>query len=405
MRSLLIFLASFLMLSCEYSSTRSQQELLDSQTYYFEKLDSVIVKDVIARVFIFQGFHEGQYFFRDLASSDVFIYDEAGELLDKWNKEGDVPGKFSMASSNIAFDKRGNLVLVDIMNGIKVLKKNSEVVQDYRIYQNQVSLGAAFSLFDSQQLIEKNGKEYLIYSLDIIEEYDEKYDPEFLANRKNLLMTDLETNETQKLIPFPEGSQFLNGKVYYFRDFRPIFSYNENSELLYLMFQSEPILYTYDWSGDNPELIDQKSLLLEGFQLYEGFEVSTIRLGQIGDFQVRPYPSDIINISKYGEDLLISYTPSPLDKSAIESVIAGQATDETKKRLRDEARMKTVLLRSNGELVDVELPEMHFNSFKVNGNTIYWMKKPDSNTESEEFTLYWGELKTKKRSQTKDGRP
>ncbi len=395
MRPLLIFLASFLMLSCENSSNSSIEKLSNPQTYYLEKLDSITVKDVIASVFIFQGFHENQYFFRDMASSEVFIFDQAGELVQKWNKEGDVPGKFSMTASNSSFDNKGNLVLMDIMNGIKVLKKNSEVVQDFRIYQNQVSLGAAFSLFDTEQLIEKDGKEYLIYCLDIIEEYNQKYDPEFLARRKNLLMTDLETNETKEHIQFPQGSHFLNGKVYFFRDLRPIFHYDETSERLYLMFKSEPILYTYDWSGETPELIDQQTLPLVGFQLYEGFEVGAVDMGQIGNFQTRPYPSDIINISKYGEDLLISYTSSPEDKSAIASVVAGQATDETKKRLRAEAQMRTVLRRQNGEIVPVELPEMYYNSFKVDGNTIYWMKKPDPNTESEEFTLYWGELKAK----------
>ncbi|WP_332913255.1 hypothetical protein [Algoriphagus boritolerans] len=310
-----------------------------------------------------------------MASSKVYLFDQAGELVDQWNKEGDVPGKFSMTASNISFDKKGNLVLLDIMEGIKILKKNSDVVHDFRVYQNQVSLGAAFSLFDTEQLIQKEGKEYLIYSLDIIEEYNQKYDPEFLARRKNLLVTDLETNETKEHIPFPEGSLFLNGKVYYFRDLRPIFQYDETSERLYLMFKSEPILYTYDWSGETPELIDQQTLPLEGFQVFEGFEVGAIDMGQIGNFQTRPYPSDIINISKYGDDLLISYSPTPQDKSAIERVIAGQSSDETKIRLRKEAQMRTVLRRQNGEIVPVELPEMYYNSFKVDGNTIYWMKK------------------------------
>ncbi|SEG15168.1 hypothetical protein [Algoriphagus boritolerans] len=395
MRPPLIFLTAFLILSCDNSSTKTKQEPSNPQTYFFEKLDSIIVKDVIARVFIFQGFHEGQYFFRDMASSKVYLFDQAGELVDQWNKEGDVPGKFSMTASNISFDKKGNLVLLDIMEGIKILKKNSDVVHDFRVYQNQVSLGAAFSLFDTEQLIQKEGKEYLIYSLDIIEEYNQKYDPEFLARRKNLLVTDLETNETKEHIPFPEGSLFLNGKVYYFRDLRPIFQYDETSERLYLMFKSEPILYTYDWSGETPELIDQQTLPLEGFQVFEGFEVGAIDMGQIGNFQTRPYPSDIINISKYGDDLLISYSPTPQDKSAIERVIAGQSSDETKIRLRKEAQMRTVLRRQNGEIVPVELPEMYYNSFKVDGNTIYWMKKPDPNTEAEEFTLYWGELKAK----------
>lgn len=393
-RPILIFLA-FLILGCEKSTSSSENQSSGDPVYYFEKEDSLFVKDVIARVFLFQGHIEDQYIFRDMASSEVYVYDREGRLLDKWNKEGDVPGKFSMASSNLSFDSEGNIVLVDIMNGIKVLKRNSEVVKDHRIFRQQISLGSRFSLFDTQQLIEKEGKEYLIYSLDLIEEYEGNYDPAFLAERKNLLITDLETNETQKFIPFPERSQFLNGKVYFFRDMRPIFYYDESQKLLYLMFQSEPILYKYDWSGEAPELIETQKLNLEGFELYEGFEVGSVDMGQIGSFKIRPYPSDIVDVTKYGEDLVISYIPTPRDKSAIAKVVAGNASEETKKLLREQTQMKTVLLKPTGEVVSVDLPEMYYASFKVDGDRIYWMKKPAPDVESEEFTLYWGKLRMK----------
>src|SRR5690606_35182569 len=154
-----------------------------------EKGDSIVVKDVIARIFLFQGQNDDRYIFRDMASSDVYVYDLDGELLDKWNKEGDVHGKFSTASSNLSFDRKGNLLLMDIMYGIKGLNKISGVVQDFRVYQKQISLGFRISLFDTQQVIEKNGREYLIDSLDLTEEYDGNYEPEFLAERKNLLVT------------------------------------------------------------------------------------------------------------------------------------------------------------------------------------------------------------------------
>lgn len=394
MRLPLIFIA-FLILGCKNSTSSSEDQMSGDPIYYFDKEDSVVVDDVIARVFLFQGHSEDKYIFRDMASSEVYVYDREGRLLDRWNKEGDVPGKFSMASSNLSFDSERNLVLIDIMNGIKVLKRNSEVIQDHRIFRQQISLGSRISLFDTQQLIKKEGKEYLIYSLDLIEEYEGNYDQAFLAERKNLLITDLETNETRKLIPFPAGSQYLNGKVYFFRDMRPVFHYDENLKLLYLMFQSEPVLYKYDWSGETPKLIETQRVNLNGFETHEGFEVGSVDMGEIGSFKERPYPSDIVDVTKYGEDLMISYIPTPQDKGVIDKVAAGNASEETKKLLREQTQMKTVLLKPTGEVVSVDIPEMHYSSFKVNGDRIYWMKKAEPGTEAEEFTLYWGKLGVK----------
>jgi hypothetical protein len=355
----------------------------------FQKKDSLTVTDVLAQVFLYQGAVKDYHIFRDMASSEVYIYDKSGQLVDQWNKKGDVPGTFSMSSSNFHYNKAGNAVLVDIMHGLKEFSLEGEVIQDHRIFQNQVSLGGMFSLFNSEQLIQKNGKEYLLYSLDIIEEYDGKYGPDFLANRKNLLLTEIATNETQKLIPFPEGSLFLNGKAFFFRDIRPVFHYDETTERLYLMFKGEPILYTYDWSEKEPKLIKKHELPLEGFERHEGFEAGVVGLGQISDFKKRPYASSIINLTAYGNDLLITYNPSPTDKGAIAQVVAEEATDETKKRLREESKMRTVLLRPNGQMLPVSLPEMYQPGFRVVGDQVIWMKKLDPTIESEEFTVYW----------------
>ncbi|MBN7813956.1 NHL repeat-containing protein [Algoriphagus pacificus] len=377
--------------SCD-SKKSSEIEFTQELNYEFRKIDSLTVKDILARVFLYQGSQSDQYVFRDMASSQVFIFNKDGQLVDQWEKEGDVPGRFGMASSNFSFGKNGKIVVADIMHGLKVLEMDGEVVQDFRIFQDQVSLGSAISLFDSEQLIEKNGKEYLLYSLDIIEEYDGKYDPDFLKERKNVLMTDIQTNETKKLISFPESSQFLNGNVFYFRDFRPIFHFDQKSNLLYLMFKGEPTLYIYDWADETPKLIESIGLELEGFETHPGFEEGSIELGKINSFEKRPYASSIINLAQYGEDLLITYSPSPKDKGAIALVVAGDAPDETKERLSEEAKMRTVLRKPNGEMIPVNLPKMYQNGFMVENGKIVWMKKPDPNIEAEEFTVYWGKL-------------
>ncbi|MHA7129867.1 hypothetical protein [Algoriphagus namhaensis] len=392
MRNLVFCAPLLLILACQSSSEKKGDATGQFETFRLEKSDSVIVADILARVFLFQGVVDDRFIFRDMASSEVYVFGQNGELLDQWNKEGDVPGKFSMASGNFAFDQARNIVVLDVMNGLKVLRPSGEVIQDFGIYQNQVSLGAAFTHFDTQQLISKGDEEYLLYSLDIIKEYDNNYDAQFLKARKNLLMTSIVTNETQELIPFPESSNFLNGNVFYFRDFRPVFHFDQEDELLYLMYMADPSLYIYDWSGEIPVLKEEKVLNLAGFEIHEGFEPGAVGLSQINDNKKRPYPSLIQNISKYGENLLITYNPSPEDKTAIERVLAGDATDETKAKVRDQYKSRTVILRPDGQLVELDLPEMHYNSFKVIDEEIFWMKKPDPNIEAENFTLYRGKL-------------
>lgn len=390
MKNLLPCAFFILLFSCQQSP---KEQAPTNSTEILEKTDSLTVSNVLAQAFLYQGKVNNQYVFRDMVTSDVYLYDQEGKLLNRWDKSGDVPGSFGLASGNFQFDKQGNAVVLDISTGLKVLGLDGSVIQDFRVYQDQVSLGSMIGLFDTEKLIHKNGKEYLLYSLDIIEEYDGKYEPDFFKKRKNLLLADIETNETKKLIPFPEGSQFLNGKVYFFRDIRPLISYDESEGLLYLVFAGDPTLHIYDWSGEEPVLKESKKLDLPGFEQHEGFEPGEVKLGQINDNKKRPYASTIVDINKYGSDLLITYRPTPTDKNAIALIVEGQAPEETKQRLREEAKQRTILLRPDGTIIPVTLPTLRNSSFKVKGDKIIWMKAGDPNVEDEDFTVYWGKLK------------
>lgn len=381
-----------LFFSCQAKDNQSETDSSETPNYSLEVLDSVTVHDILARVFMFQTADKDQIIFRDAASSDVYVFDKEGNPIDKWDKTGDVPGAFSMSAGNFAQDKEGNLVILDIMNGLKVFKKNGEIVQNFGIYQNQWSLGGAFSLFKTYKVIEKDGKEYLLYSLDVIEESPGNYGPEYLQARKNLIMTDLKTEETKTFIPFPEGSQFLNGNVFLFNDFRPVFTYDEKSELLYLMFQNEPILYTYDWSDPDPILKEKKDLDLTGFVAGEGFEKGAVSFAKISDRTINPAPSIVLNLEKYGEDLLITYKPSPANKGDIALLASGEASKELKAKLSEESKKRTVVLTQKGEIVPVNLPEMNPYDFAVLGEDIWWMKKHTGEEEQEDFTVYRGRL-------------
>ncbi|PZX60165.1 hypothetical protein LV84_00435 [Algoriphagus ratkowskyi] len=386
-----LFLLIFIV-SCQTKNNQAENSTNELSSYKLEIVDSLTVQNILARVFMFQTADKDHVIFRDGASSDVYLFDRDGNLIDKWDKTGDVPGAFSMSAGNFARDKAGNLVILDIMNGLKVLKKNGDIVKNFGIYQNQYSLGGAFSLFKTYEVIQKDGKEYLLYSLDVIEEPRGDYSSEFLQTRKNLLLTNLETEETQTFLPFPEGSQFLNGNVYYFSDFRPVFSYDEKSQVLYLAFQNEPILYTYDWSGTEPVLKERTALNLDGFLTGIGYEKGAVDFAKIADYKINPYPSQILNIEKHEKDLLITFKPTPADKSDIALVAAGEASKELKAKLSEEVKKRTVVLTQAGDIIPLILPEMNSYDFAVIGEDIWWMKKHTGEEEQEDFTVYRGRL-------------
>ncbi|MFC5626113.1 hypothetical protein [Algoriphagus winogradskyi] len=383
---------AILIFSCQTKDHQSETNSSGLPSYRMETVDSVTVKDILARIFMFQTADENHVVFRDRATSDVYVFDRDGNPVDKWDKTGDIPGAFSIASGNLTLDKAGNLVVLDVMNGLKVFKKNGDIVQNFGIYQNQWSLGGAFSLFKSYQVIEKEEKEYLLYSLDIIEEATGDYGPEYLQARNNLILTDLETEETKTFLPFPEGSQFLNGNVFLFNDFKPVFTYDEKSQLLYLMFQNEPILYTYDWSGEEPILKDQTKLDLTGFVAGEGFEKGAVSFGKISDNKINPYPSSVLNLEKYGENIIITYKPTPSDKGDLALAASGEVSKELKAKLYEESKKRTVILTQKGDIVPLSLPEMILYDFSVLGEDIWWMKKYTGDEEQEDYTVYKSRL-------------
>jgi hypothetical protein len=386
------FFLLILIVSCQTKDNQSENNSNEYPSYRLETLDSVTVHDILAKVFLFQTTDEDLIIFRDAATSDVYLFDKEGKPVDQWDKTGDVPGAFSMSSGNFELDKAGNLVILDIMHGLKVLKKNGDVVQNFGIYQNQYGLGGAFSHFNTYQVIEKEGKEYLLYSLDIIEEATGDYDPEYLQTRNNLILTDLETGQTETFLTFPEESQFLNGNVFLFMDFRPVFSYDGQSQTLYLTYTNEPILYTYDWSGAEPVLKEKTALNLDGFVAGEGFEKGVVSFGQIFNRSISPYPSAILNLDKYGDGFLITYRPTPADKGDIALVASGEASKELRAKLSEEIKKRTVMLTKAGDIVPVTLPEMNFYDFAVIGEDIWWMKKYTDEEEQEDYTVYSGRL-------------
>ncbi|MDF2158846.1 DUF4221 family protein [Algoriphagus sp. CAU 1675] len=390
-----LWIIPFLLLGI--SCTNPQNESSDSQDsqkgYFLEAQDSTVVHDIIASTFIYQDGDEEHLVFKDAAASTVYVFErDGGKLINQWTKTGDVPGAFSMASKNLILTDEGEIVVLDMMSGLRVFEKDGELLNSAPPVANQWSFGGAFNLFQENQIVTIQGEKHLLYSLDKLEA-EREYSTDYLQNRKNLVLTNLKTGEHQLILPFPEGSKFLSGKVYPFEDFRPRFSVDESENKLYLIFQNEPVLYTYFWNEGQPNLESSQRIDLPGFEENEGWEPGAISMAQVTDQANEPFPARIQALVQIEDGFMISFSTQPVDKTIYQLYKEKQATKEQFAQLLEETKRKTVLLDKSGQVFPLELPEMYYESFQLIDGKIHWMKKPESGVEAEEFTVYWGELR------------
>lgn len=388
-----------LLLGLILNACNSKQEASGASTdagFEIVPTDSITVNNILASLFLFQNANEEHIFFRDAAASKIYVFDRKGQPIQEWAKEGDVPGAFSMIADNLSLTTEGNIVVADKLFGLRVFSPNGDLVIQDRVYQPQMSIHAGVDIFRKNQVIQKNGKTYLLHHLDLMDEVKE-VGTEFFEKRRNLLMTDLESRETKKFISFPDGSKFLSGKAFPFEDFRPLFFYAEQEEKLYLIFQNEPILYTYSWKGEEPILESSQGLDLEGFHENEGLEYAQVRYGILSANQLDiPFPSAIESLEKIGDMLLIHYKPGPSNSELRdwEKVNNKEADESLTKAVMEKAKERTIAL-IDGKVFHVSRPPMLYDSYRVIGNEIWWMKPGSKDKEDEDFTVYRGVVQPK----------
>lgn len=392
MKSLLFIPVLFLIFCCSPTSNKENQSI-NGKAISLVAEDSTVVKDILASTFIFQDGDQKHLIFRDAPASTIYVFDrESGKLEYKWTKTGDVPGAFSMATKNLNLTNSGELVLIDINQGLRVFTKDGELINGASPVANQWSFGGPFNLFRNTDLVNIEGENFILYSLDKLEA-EREYNPAYLQNRNNLVLTNLETGAHRFILQFPESSKFLNGKIYPFEDFRPNFVVDESANKLFVIFQNEPILYTYLWNDGNPKFQSAKRIELPGFEENEGWEPGSIQMAQITDQVNEPFPARIQALEKVEGGFLLSYSTKPTDKDNYTRYKNKEITKDSFAQIIEETRRKTVFMDMKGQIFSVDFPEMHYESFQIIGDKIHWMKKPIPGEESEEFTVYWGKLK------------
>lgn len=124
-----------------------------------------------------------------------------------------------MIADNLSLTPEGNVVVTDKFFGLRVFSPAGELLFQDRVFQPQTSIHAGVSIFRKNQVIQKNGKSYVLHHLNLMDEVQE-VGTEFFQKRRNLLLTNLENRETKQILPFPNDSKFLSGKAFPYKDSR-----------------------------------------------------------------------------------------------------------------------------------------------------------------------------------------
>lgn len=390
-----ITILCFLVFSCG----QKEDSGYPSKKYTFQIIpeDSVTVENILATLFLFQNVNEEHLFFRDAGASKIFIFDRSANLLNEWSKSGDVPGAFSMIADNLVLTSKGDIVVSDNLNGIKVFSLDGALLLDAKPFQYQTGISADVKIFRKTQVIRKSGHEYLLHHLDLMDEV-QTIGESFYKRRKNLLLTSLSSGQSSQHVYFPTESKFYqSGKAFPFEDFRPIFYFEEEESKLYLMFQNETVLYEFDWSGYEPKLTNHYRLLLEDFHEHEGWDYNQIPYGKLNTENLdRPYSSKILSLEKVEDYFLINYKPGP-SKSDVEKwkfAFSKDAPKNLKEEYQLKAKPKTVVVK-DGVIISpgIHHPKMHYDSYRVIDDEIWWMGPLNKDKEDESFTIYKGKLK------------
>ncbi|WP_228780100.1 hypothetical protein [Aquiflexum lacus] len=382
-----------------FSCSQKEDSDYSTEKYPFQIIptDSITVDNILAALFLFQNVNKEHIFFRDAGASKIFVFDRSGNLVNDWTKSGDVPGAFSMIADNLVLTSKGDIVVSDNLNGVKVFSLDGTLLLDGKPFQYQTGIYGDVKLFRKSQVIRKSGHDYLLHHLDLMDEV-QTIGESFYKRRKNLLLTSLSTGESSQHLYFPTESKFYqSGKAFPFEDFRPAFYFEEEESKLYLIFQNEPVLYEYDWSGYEPKLTNHNRLDLEGFHEHEGWDYNQIPYGKLNTENLDShYSSKIYSLEKVGDYFLINYKPGP-PKSDVEKwkhAFSKDAPKNLKEEYLQKAEPRTVVVK-DGEIISqgIHHPKMHYDSYGVIDDEIWWMKPLNKDKEDESYTIYKGKLK------------
>ncbi|RMG23524.1 MAG: hypothetical protein D6730_14330 [Bacteroidetes bacterium] len=193
-------------------------------------------------------YRSGKYLARDPRTSDVFILNEEGEILNQWNKIGESDTEIGHRLSGLCFFNDSSVILT----GTKahyVYHLDGSYIRKYPHVDHPYG-----NLLNTQtQLTRQDGQVKIVAYILPNTDYPSSV-AEFYQQAKLLTVTDPITGNRIYTLPYPENSIYRKTNNGYYPSKNIIFNAHASSDQIFATFQWDENLYHYKWKGDELQL-------------------------------------------------------------------------------------------------------------------------------------------------------
>ncbi len=380
-----LLLAGASLYSCDQNSAENQSIKSEKISLEWEILDSLDLEYLGQPVLADVNETAGKVVFYEYTGQDLLITDLEGNIESKFSKSGDTPDAYGFMMSLPGFYNE-NEISMHGMNGFFLYDLEGNMTKKVKHPEAPGAVAFMAQIGKTSERTTINGKDYILTkSTRSRDTYpgEEIYYEKFRA----IEVIDPETETVNDIVPFEEGSIFLNGMGYIKSDYMPAFEADGN--VLFSAMGGEPILYKYTITENSATLDTAVNLSIPEFQKIEGKELASFSKGSVAVTSVTP---SIRNIHIVGDKLLVAYYSGMSDDQLkeLEGYYNQGNQEEAEERyyaLEKKVKRGVLVFDKNSlELLgELAMPEEAKSINFVSGDEYLWMVRAAPEDVEEDF--------------------
>ncbi|MCH7412939.1 hypothetical protein MM213_05565 [Belliella sp. R4-6] len=376
------WLISFFLFSC---TSPKEKEIEITNNYTFEVIDSLDLKFLGNPILVEVSPKSSRFAFYDNASKEFLFTDSSGEVLSKFSKNADTPDAHGPLMELPGFVDEENVALVGL-NGVFLYDLAGNLVKKLAHPEKQRAATSKYFIGKGVETFIMDGHQYLL-SKSFRKRDTYAGEQKFYDTFKALELIHLENEDFFEIVPFEEGSQFLDGNGYFASDYEPAYEVFEDK--LYIALGGEKRLLVYSLHPNGASLDTIVHLQIPGF---EKLPITSREEFYKNSATIKWSTPAIRNIHVSDGHIILHYYggfPEAVMKEIDALWIAGNI-DESNRIHKKEAKKIT-----HGSLVldiqtletkgNVQFPEGVNNSGFGSGGGYLWMQRSANEEEEEDF--------------------
>lgn len=375
----------YLLLLSAISCSEKSETINEPTSYSLEILDSLDLT-ILGNPLIADVKSDGSKFlFYDFASSDLIVTNAEGEIQSKFSKKEDTPDAYGFMMEVPGFFGSNQIAIVG-MKGIFLYDFEGNLIK--KMDHPESLGGAGFMAFPGKhtESTEINGNDYLI-TKSVRSRDSFNGEMKFYNTFKALELINPESGSFTEMVPFEEGSMFLNGTGYYESDYAPAFETKDGK--LYISLGAEQKLHVYNLSSEGASLDTAISFSIPGFETLVPKDLSEFSEGTVTISGSTP---SIRNIHIIDNKILLHYYPGIDPEKMKEAELLWEQgkqeeAGELYEKLEAELDQGLLVIDQNSLKLEgiIPLPDNINKTGFTSSNGFLWMEKAANEEQEEDF--------------------